>query len=208
MDPTDELQSQIDEYREATISRRARAFIDCPDTVAGMTVRPITPRTWTMMHATGNRLICGGQPMEGDIRNYLWFHSPLFTQSRFLARPMKWLALLGFSAVLHRRRGYDWYAATLALVGAQLAGIVQEAVADAPKGGGEGSPGPCLEAQITHVLSSAYHWPVEQIRALPLRHAFQLIRCINPDDDDEAERSIRFAHLRKRNAEMTPATQS
>lgn len=199
MDHTEELQQAIAEYRTATSARRARSFVDCGDCAAGINVLPITPRTWTMLHATGNRLICGGQPMEGDVRNYLWFHSPLFTTGA-LARPLKWFALLRFSALLHRNKDEDWYCATLALITADLAAIVEEAVADAPSSGEGGAPGPCFEAQLIHIISAAYHWSPEYIREQPLRKLMQYVRCINPDDDDAGERRIKYAHLRKRNA--------
>ncbi len=200
-DPTTELNQEIAAYRKATIERRARAFIDCPDHVMGIEVLPITPRTWTMLTASGSRFMLGGQPMEGDIRNYLWFHSRLFKVPRWVASAswLKWFALLRFNVMLHRQKDVNWYCATVALAGSSIAGILDEAMADAAKGGA-GSPGPCLEAQLIHVCAKEYGWSPERTRETPLRYMFQYVRCMNPDDDDSGEQRVRFAHLEKWNA--------
>lgn len=204
MEPTDELNQMIAEYRVATIARRARAFIDCPDYVLGLELLPLTPKTWTMLSASGSRFLAGGQPMEGDIRNYLWFHSRLFTLRPWLAPVMKWLALLRFNATLHRKRDIDWYCATVALAAASIYGVIEEALADAAKGGG-GAPGPCLEAQLIHLCAKEYGWLPERTQATPLRHLFQLVRCINPEETEEGERQVRFDFLKKKQAEAEKA---
>jgi hypothetical protein len=170
MTPTESLQKAISEHREAVAARRARAFIDCPDYVLGMPVRPVTPSSWTMLHAVGSRLLTDETPLEGDVRNYLWFHSRLFTLSPFWAPVLKWVALLRFSAVLHRRRNdVEWYVATIATAINDIRGILSDALADAPTGGRSCAPGPCMEAQLVHFCASTYGWSEASSRATPLR---------------------------------------
>lgn len=205
-DPTLALQAAIAQHRSAVAARRARAFVDCPDTVLGLSLRPLTPRSWTLLHAIGSRLLTGEQPLEGDVRNYLWFHSLLFPLASRLPAPgsrlLKWLSLLPFSAVLHRRRDVDWYAATLAVAIHEVHGLLADALADAPQSDRACAPGPCLEAQFIHFAAATYGWPPARTRATPLRQLMQLVRAAHPADDDEQERQIRFAHLRQRNAEL------
>lgn len=212
---TASLQSAIAAYRTEVAARRARAFVDCPDTVLGLNVQPVTPPSWTLLQAIGSRLLTDEIPLEGDIRNYLWFHSPLFALAegwrRIAPKPLaevghrllKWFALLRFSALLHRQPDSDWYAATLATAVNEIRGILSDALADAPSGGRACAPGPCMEAQLIHFFSTQYRWSPERIRATPLRQLMQLVRAAAPaDTDDEGERQIRFAHLRQRNAEL------
>lgn len=211
-DPTTDLQATLAAYREATAARRARAMVDCPDSVLGLPVRPLTPATWTLLCATESRFLQpDAQPMEGDVRNYLWFHSRLFHfSSRLparLSRFLKWCALLRFNSMLHRRRNVHWYSATLALAAADIDRLVREAVADSP-GRGEGRIGPtapALEAQLVHIFAREYRWPPERTRATPLRQLFQLLLCLSPADDDAGERALRLDHLRRRNAELNAA---
>lgn len=155
-----------------------------------------------MLHATGNRLICSGQPLEGDLRNYIWFHSPLFTDSGRFAKARKWAALLKFNVMLHRKRNADWYAACLALMETEIVRIISDALADAPTGGRATSPGPCMEAQFIGLFAKEYGWTPEYTSAQPLRKLFQLRRNFDHTGDDEGERRIRFAFLRERNAEL------
>ena len=198
--PTDELREQIAEHRRKNALRRAGAFVDCPERVLGMRVNPITVRTWTMLFAAESRFVLGGTPMEGDVRNFLWFHSRLFTVGP-LAKPLRWLALLPFSARLHLRRDVDYYCAAIALATADIGRIIDDVLADAPKGHDKsGRPAAaCLEAQMTHLFSKEYGWSPAQIRSLPLCRLIQLCRCFGDDEEDPEEFAIKCAHLRKRN---------
>lgn len=203
MNHSEDLQEQIAEYRTANAARRARAFIDCPDYVLGLPVRQMTLPTWTRLHACGSRFVNGGVPLEGDIRNYLWFHSRLFTTGIF-AKPLKWLALLPFSAIVHRRRDEDYYCTVIAMGIVDIKNIIAETFEDAPRGKNrDGSAPPaCLEAQLIHLFVKEYGWTTEKIRTTPLAQLLQLARCFSLDEDDEGERNIRFAHLKKRNDEL------
>ena len=205
---TKELREKIDEYRTEVTARRARAFVDCPDYALGIELGSLTPRIWTMLHASGNRLICGGEPLEGDIRNYIWFTSPLFTASGRFAKLRKWISLLRFNVMLRRKRGVDWYVACLALASCELSRIISDTLADAPIGGRSTSPGPCMEAQFIGLFAKEYGWSAEYTRNQPLRKLFQLRRKFDTDDDDDGERRVRFEHLRKRNEQLAKENMS
>lgn len=206
MTPTEELQEKIADYRAEVIARRARAFVDCPDYACGLEIAPLTPKVWTMLHASGNRLICGGgEALESDLRNYVWFTSPLFTDRGPFRKLRKWLALIGFNGLLHHKRTEEWYIATLALFGVELSRIIAETLADAPTGGRSMSPGPCMEAQFIHLFAVEYGWTPEYTREQPIRKLLQLRRNFDTSDDDDGERRVRFEHLRKRNAALAEA---
>lgn len=70
----------IFEYRAAAARRRAAAFCDLPDVVAGITLAALTPRTFSMLLAQGNRFICAtrGETID-DVLDYLWIHAPNHT---------------------------------------------------------------------------------------------------------------------------------
>jgi hypothetical protein len=208
--PTNVLRDKIAAHRSGVSSRRARSYVDCPDEVLGMAVQPLTPATWTLLHATANRVVTGEVPLEPDIRNYLWFHSWLFPLGRFFSgwrlRCLIWLALIRWYCGL--RRG-NWYVEALALAGMEIRGLLEEALADAPAGGGDCAPGPCLQAQFEHFCATSYGWAPAFTSSQPLRRLFQLRRCLDASDaDDEGERQIRFAHLRERNEQLALARQS
>ena len=205
--PSQELQEKIAAHRVEQAARRARAFIDCPDRVLGISIKNLTPATWTMLHATNSRFVVpNGPPLEGDIRNYLWFHSRLFTTG-FCARPLKWCALLRFSAILHAKRDSDYYCATLVLAAMDIKRILYDALADAPTGGRKDgrAAGACLEAQLITLMGGKLQWSEEKVKRTPLARLMQLRRCLVEDDgDDPVEYGIKMEHLRKRNEELAP----
>lgn len=212
-DHTAELRARIDAHRRENASRRARAFVDAPERVLGVAVRPVTPATWTLLQATGNRLLSADTPLEGDVRNFVWFHSSLYMPERWwtVHNFARWLALLPMSARLHSHKGIEWYCACVALAAADARRILHEAVVDS--GGGEGrsgrAPGACLEGQMVHSFSKEYGWTREQIRQTPIAQLMQFRRSFDGEDtDDPVERDIRFDHLRRRNAEMAAAREA
>ena len=206
VDHTSTLRREISAHRSAVAARRARAFIDCPDRVLGLPVRPLTVATWTMLHATGSRFLLGGTPMEGDVRNYLWFHSRLFPLALLLPAPcsllLKWLALLPFTAVIRLHpTSVNHYCAVIARATDDIHGILAEAFAEAPAPGNRDGTAPagCLEAQLLHLFVSEYGWTPSQVRALPLARLLQLARQFSDPGDDPSEQAIKWAHLSRRN---------
>lgn len=164
----------------------------------------MTLKTWTALHAIESRFVMGGVPMEGDVRNFLWLHSRLFTTGPF-ARLLRWIALLNFSAILHRRRNDpDYYCTVVAFAILDIKAIMADVFADAPTTRRrDGAPAQgCLEAQLTHLFVKEYGWTVDFIRSQPLARLIQLARQFGGDEDDAEERRIKEDHLRKRNAEL------
>lgn len=200
-------------YREAASRRRAEAFCDAPDYVLGQEVRPLTPRTFSMLVAVGSHFVVGGRATEGDVRNYLWFHSPAWCHSgvngwaRSKARVLRPLLCelaprrvrwLGFQLDL------DCYSAALALAIADIRRLIDDAFADCPAGRSGGAAIATVEAEMINVFAREYCWPMERTRNTPLRQLFQLLRCVRAshgdDIGDRGEQEILAAHLRKRQA--------
>lgn len=202
------------EYRAQAALRRAAAFCDAPEYVLGIEVRPLTPASFSMLLATGSAFL--GRPtsaQEFDVRNYLWFHSPLYAhcgvkdwrtrKTRALRRlsfelNQPWRKWVGLAPDVHR------YMSTLALAIAEITRLIEDAFADAPaRSGRPGKPIATLEAFFIHEFSVAYGWSPEKTRHTPLRQLVQLHRCIRSgrgdDVSDDQEDQILFDHLKARN---------
>ncbi len=203
----------LTEYRRAQAMRRATSFIELTDRVCGVECQPITPRTYSMLYATGSRFIFGGTPLEKDVKQYLWFHSPLWCDDSHPDMRARYKqAMRFFNRQLVGRRGWNFRRATieeaavvLALAGNDIGALVDQAFADAPAGSGKpGKPVATLEAQLIHEFADAYDWPQEQTSGTALRRLFQLHRCIRSargeDLDDEGEDQLKAAHYAQRNA--------
>jgi hypothetical protein len=202
-------------YREAASRRRAAAFCDAPDYVLGQEVRPLTPRTFSMLVAVDCHFILGGRATEGDVRNYLWFHSPRWCHAgtpgwqRRKAMALRPL-FVELASPWRRRMGLPLdmarYAAALALAVADIRRIVEDAFADCPASGGDGAAIATLEAQLVAAFARELHWSPEYTRNQPLRQLFQLLRCVRAargeEINDRGEQEILAAHLRRRQDEI------
>lgn len=201
------------EYRRVQAARRATAFIELTDRVCGIECQPLTPRTYSMLFATGSRFIFGGTSVEKDVKQYLWFHSSLWCDDGHADMRARYKqAMRFFNRLLVGRRGWtfrkvtiDEAAAVLAIAGTDIEALVSQAFADAPVGSGKpGRPVATLEAQLVHQFAQEYRWPQEQTSNTALRRLFQLHRCIRSargdDMDDEGEDQIKAAHYAQRNA--------
>lgn len=205
-------------HRAAVARRRATAFIAIPDRVLGIDCQPISPASYSLLHAVGSPFLFGGTPGEREVKQYLWFHSPLWCDDSHPEMKGRYhRALLAFNRFLIGRRGWrlrrpclDECAAVLALAGADIEAHMASAFADAPAASGKpGSPLASLEAQLVHEFARAYSWAPERTRLMPLRQLFQLHRCIRAErgEDilDEDEEQIKAAHYIRRNAELKAA---
>lgn len=204
------------EYREAAAVRRCEAFCEVPDYVLGIEVRPITPATFSMLRAVGSHFIVGGRPTEGDVRNYIWFHSADWCNSSipgWSRRKARALApLLRQLANPWRRRfglrlDVPRYSAALLLAITDIRKIVDDAFADIPaESAANQAPLACLEANLIHSFAKGYGWAPERTRHTPLRQLFQLLRCLRAsageDVRDEGENRILANHLRQRQARL------
>lgn len=211
------LQQQIDEYRREAAKRRAAAFCDAPEAVLGTPVLPLTPRTYSMLHAIGSPFVLGGEKREGDVRNYLWFHSRFYGHYRSpFWRWRKWWALNRLTTLLtqpiHRLFGVasvDRYVAVLVMASNDIDQIIHEALADCPASEGRGRPcGATMEAQLCDLFKRRYGWDMEYTRNQPLKRLFQLYRAMEPDAEDAGERAIHREYLLKRNQELRAAAQA
>lgn len=205
----------LSEIRKRAALRRSAAFCPGLDYVLGIPCRPISPATYSMLHSTGSRFLHGGEPMEGCIRNYLWFHSPQFVPADHPhAKRIRRRALAPFMRVLVgpwlarfaiRRLQPHRYTVVLALAATDIAAHLEEAFIDAPEGSGKpGAPVAGLEAQLVDLFAREYGWQPKQTSATPMRQIFQLVRCIKAHNGDEindaAESALLAAHLRAKNA--------
>lgn len=209
--------------RRAKVQRRAHAMCTGAEYVLGIRVLPMTLPSFSLLLAHGSPFLLGGQPREGDVRNYLWFHSPHYVDStcphwervkrdalapftRHLTSPWrKWFGL---------RPDFPRYAAALALAITDIRALTDFDFADvAGNYGRGGAPVASLHAQMLNSFSQAYpSWTREQIESTPLRVLFQLDRALAasrgkevPDDDEEAQLA---AHIRARQAALDAAKNS
>lgn len=204
------------EYRERAAARRAAAFCDIPDTVLGIPVEPLTPRSYSRMFASRSTFIFGKAdevPSEDDVINFLWFHSAGFVlpghpeweaRKRRALAPWRrainppWRRAVGLGASTARR------ASAMAIAVSEITAIIDDAFADAPGATEGGQPIASLAAHFVHEFSNSYpSWTVERIMGTPLAQLFQLYRCAarqrGIDVRDRREDAILHAHLRLRN---------
>lgn len=203
-------------YRSAAARRRSAAFCDAPEYVLSTRVLPLTPRTFSMLHATGNRFILGGTIRESDVRNYVWFHSPLYAHIavrgwRWRKRRALWrlhlLTAQPLRRLFFRRPSVERYAAILALATTDIQMLVDEAFADGPSSSNKGKPFPAtLESQLIHEFAAAYGWSAGTTRNTPLKQLFQMLRCIavahGAEVRDRGEEDILARHLEARNRQL------
>jgi len=208
----------IAEHRTAVARRRATAFLALPDRVLCIDCQPLSPASYSLLHAVGSPFLFGGTAGEREIKQYLWFHSPLWCDDSHPGMRARYhRALRSFNRLLIGRRGWrlrrpcvDECAGVLALAANDIFSHVADAFADAPAGSGRpGQPLAALEAQLIHEFARAYRWEPERTRHTPLRQLFQLHRCIRAergeDIEDEDEERIKAAHYARRNAELASA---
>ncbi len=199
-------------YRAAAAQRRAEAFCQAPEYIAGIRVLPPSPASWSMLYAIGSRFVRGGSPGEGDVRNYLWFHSPLYcAPSAPFFRLRKWLALepllRRLAPPFHRPADRRYFAVLLVAI-EQIRRHLSEAFADAPPASGRGGASlATLEAYFIHEFAMAYQWKPDRTRWTPLRQLTQLHRCIRAARGekiiDAGEEDLLYRHLLTRNAALS-----
>lgn len=169
-----------------------------------------------MLLAIGSRFICGGRPTEGDVRNYLWFHSPRYShfgvagwqrrKARAL-RPLENALANPWHRLVRRPLDRERYSVMMILAVSEIGSLVDEAFADCPADTGmPGAPIATMEAQLIHRFAMDYRWEPERTRHTPLKQLFQLTRCIraNNGEDvrDQGEIKILEAHLQRRLADI------
>ena len=183
------------------------------DTVAGMRLHAMTPRTYSRLIVVQSPFLQAGAAIrQADVQGYVWAHSPRFTDDPDAVR----IARAGVLAHLHRNLAPRWLrwrysraawhdmtAAAYALAASEIRELVDVAFADAPpqKQDDGRAPVASLEAQFVDMFAERYRvWPLETpIRDTPLRVLYQLIRCQHGTDFDADEARVIAEDLRIRN---------
>ena len=211
------FKAKLEAYRKEAARRRAEAFCDGPDYVLGIAVNALTPATFSLLVAHGSAIVCGGQIQEGDVRNYLWFHSRHYLHKGHAEWPaakrkaldplMRVLLNRRFRFSLERKPSQETYAATMALAIADIKNAVSDAFADCPPSmGGSSQPVATLEAEMIAIFARELQWQPDRTRNTPLRQLFQLLRCIRAwngtEPRDAQEDAILAEHITLRNAEL------
>lgn len=207
---------EINEYREQASRRRAEAFCDAPVYILGTEVRPITPRSYSMLCATRSAFAVGGKIGEREIRNFIWYHSPRHCHYGKWYQPLvKWWILRGvrsnlspwwcrlfrLSPPVHR------YVATLALYATEIQAMIEDAFADSPpRSSRPGKPVACVQAFFIHEFAVGYGWTPERTSNTPLNQVIQLHRCLRmyrgEDVEDQGEEKIRAMDLLRKNIKL------
>lgn len=218
-------------YRAEATRRRAAAFCDAPESVCAVPVQPLTPRTFSMLLAMGNRFICAtaGETLE-DVVDYLWLHAADYTHTgvqgwsvrkrahlapfmRQLTQPWRagwrgavWKLIRGRKAGSH----VEHAAAVMVIAITEIRALVAEGFADTTAAtGNPGAPIATLEAHFIHNMATAYGWDAERTRNTPLKQLFQLDRCqrraAGDAVPDRGEQALMAAHLAARQAAIDAA---
>lgn len=190
--------------------RRAAAMVVEHDTVAGLRLQPITPRSYSMLLALGSPFAYRQPGGAADVRNYVWLHCSRFTMdpTRSDSEREKALAALERNILpawhrwrYSRRKQHDIRATGYAVAAARIAEILEETFADAPAPG-RGGPavGASLEAQFLEVFAQWPTWPLPtSVSSTPLRKLYQLLRAMNGGDFNNNEADLIAEELRRDN---------
>lgn len=200
--------------RRRNAVRRAAAMCFDTDLVLGVELRALCAATHSMLLVRGSAFLVGGAATPGDVRDYVWFHSPRFKAED---TAMKARVLADWWRTVFRMGDGKWWHTTNRLASGYAKAIqiikekTEEAFADTPLPTDEDrdSPPLCasLEAQVIHAFCKAYPlWSSETVRWMPLRKLYQHLRCIRSDngaqDSDREETALMVAHLKAQNAKL------
>jgi hypothetical protein len=180
----------LEKTRRASARRRSEAWAAVPEIVLGLPIRPITPATDALLHATGNAFVCGLPPVESDVKNFLLFHSFEFNTDD--PAPRFWLRFrlnLRHEAALcplttKPRRRASVRAERFLQAVREIRAIVEATWADSLPANEEADAGPSVaaarHAQLADMFAREYHhWPMPRpFRHTPLAQLFQMARCI------------------------------
>lgn len=185
-----DMETELARVRRSESQRRSEAWAAVPEMVLGLALRPITPATFALLHATGNAFVCGLPPVEKDVNDFLLFHSPRFDPDAPCPRfwPRFVLAMQLERAMCPRRfvggmKRKAIRAGNVLRAIREIRAIVEETWADqlAPSDGTMSStPLACaLTGQLVDMFAREYtQWPLAQpVRHTPLKQLFQLARC-------------------------------
>jgi hypothetical protein len=164
---------------------RSAAFIDWPERICGLQVRPLTFGQIIRLELLSSPFVSGGMPTPDDVRTALWILSVDYSPRS------NWRKL-----VFHLRLSNVGY-------GDAVTGIrehIDEAFMDAPPAPKHAS-GPPYCSQAAHIVDTfadEYGWSIEYVLNVPVKALFQLLKrqmkrvnpkaiVFNPSDSVRAE---------------------
>lgn len=168
------LAKQIPGLREA-IEReqfnRVVAFLDFPETVCGVELRPLTMRDCLLLQSIGSPFVVGGNVGPIDALAFLKL------QCTPRSRLSRW-AMLRVIASRH---------ATVEVV-QSIQEFIEEAFADSPPtDGSEGGPQYwTLAHSLIHVFGKNYGWPMEETLRHPIKVLLPLLNIIRAESSPGA----------------------
>jgi hypothetical protein len=139
--------------------QRNADFLDLPEKICGVPVRPLTVRDVVKLDTIDSPFIAGGRPPNvDDITNFLWLLSPGYEPSRLAKR---WF-------FLRRLRRLDYREIVPA-----ICDFVHRTFEDSPGGGAGGKSYYSIGAALVGIIASEYGWSEAAILDLPVRRALQ-----------------------------------
>lgn len=150
---------------------RAVSFLDAPENICGVSVKPLTLSHVALLEAAQSPYIVGGPVTAEDTLLFLWVVSTQFVAGDIGARDAFYMSWLHLSIDGTRDAIQDY---------------VEEAFQDAP-GGKQGGDSPYgWAASFVDAIASEYGWLEREILCLPLKRVFQYCRCIRRRHDPKA----------------------
>jgi len=170
------LFSEIDGYKEAVESEnrlREFSFLDYPDLILDVKVKPLTPRLFSLLHLKKTPILCGGDVAVDDILLFLWIVSFDFNPQDETKRKELVKQCLQYSPD-------DLYRA--------IADYIEESFQDSTNTKGLPDEIPYYHwiASLVVVLASEFHWSEREILDMPFKRLWQYLRCISKKYDSRA----------------------
>ena len=174
------LFDQIPGYREAVNRESAvrdQSFLDLAEEICGLEVLPMTARHFLILDGIGSPfLLNAADPVTGvapaDVALFLWALSPDYSPS---ARWRRW-------RFIRSCRKLPFVRACC-----QIRRYVEDTFQDAPASGD--ANGPSFYASVATLVdcfAREYGWAERDILTMPLKRAFQYLRCIVKHRDPKA----------------------
>ena len=163
-------------YREAVEHEnvvRAAAFIDAPEELCGLAVRPLTLGDMVALEQCGVCFFNARQPFEpADVVRFLWYQHEGYRQSARFRRDL--------FIRQHARKANE-------LCAGMITAWIDEAFQDSPgsSGGNEISYWH-YSAGIIDMMGREYGWTIKDTMGAPLKVLFQLMKIINKRADPKA----------------------
>lgn len=188
------LYAEIPGWREAVEREnnvREQAFLDAPEFICGIEVRPFSIRHFTLLTAIRSPFLCSSPVRAEDIALFFWVVSPeykqaivlhdrLFPWSKRLAGAVLWVLRYRFVRSL---RGISPIDATRGIMD-----YVNEALLDAPRGSQDDAEEPgywSAQAGIVGLLCAELGFSEAEAMSLPTKRAFQYLKFarkrLNPE---------------------------